>query len=70
MGCGCGAGGRRSVLPPPMPARTSPDKVLPMLMGPDGKPVVAQPTAQEHNRHIERLRRDKILKHLGKPLML
>lgn len=70
MGCGCGAGGRRNVLPPPMLARASPDKVMPMLMGSDGKPVVAQPTVQEHNRHIERLRRDKILKHLGKPLML
>jgi len=69
MGCGCGGGGRRNVLPPPTP-KTSPDKVLPILMGPDGKPVVAQPTVMEQNRHIERLRRDKILKHLGKPLML
>ena len=69
MGCGCGGGGRRNVLPLPT-LRTSPNKIPPVLMGPDGKPVLSQPTVVEQNRHIERLRRNKILEHIGKPLLL
>jgi hypothetical protein len=71
MGCGCGGSGRRNVLPPPTSRMTSPDKLLPVLIGPDNKAIVPQALIpHDRKRHIERLRRDKILKHIGKPLAL